>query len=383
MLPDEELQRCGECGEEFQELVEGGVLCQSCTPDPVLCGWCQETEVDEDEEICQPCENKTGECGDCGERQWERNLNDVGQVDAVCDSCYQFYGTCERCQDVYHENDLYSCDRSGDFHCDGCRWDCEEDDAIDNNGLHSYGYKPPLTFLGPSDDGLYMGVELEIDKGEIEEVVPALKDMREHDKVFYLKEDGSLGRNGVEIITHPATLVAHLDGTIPWQQILTTAKQHGYTSHDAKTCGLHVHLSRAGLGANVVKREATLSNMILFVWRHWEKVRKLSRRTNGQMMWCQPNHEVVRDFEPSKVENAKRVGRHVVLNNTNSDTIELRLFRGTLRLETLVATLQFSHHLVTFCRGKEAIDIVTGSWQGFTREVPQELKDYLEVRQCR
>jgi len=169
---------------------------------------------------------------------------------------------------------------------------------------------------------------------------------------------------------------------VPWAELVGLAKQYGYTSHEAQTCGLHVHLSRAGLGFTNSIRDATLSNMILFVWHHWEQVRKLSRRTDGQMQWCQPNHEAVLDFEPSKVEDAKRVGRHVVLNNTNADTIELRLFRGTLNLTTLFATLQFAHRLVTYCRGKEAIDVVTGSWASFTTDLPQELLTYLEVRQC-
>jgi len=380
----EELQQCEKCAVWFQELVVGGELCQDCTPMPSdinLCIWCGEERVECEDDMCPQCENDTGECEDCGERDWLRNLNTVNSGD-VCEGCYQYYGSCVHCSDTLHENQLYYCEGEDDSHCEDCSTTCYVvEERVNYNGLHDYGYRPSFTFFGNPPDSLHLGVELEIDCGDIE-VVGAFQGVAGYEDVFYLKEDGSLGRDGVEIVTHPASLAAHLDGTVPWAELVTLAKQYGYTSHEAQTCGLHVHLSRAGLGTTTTERDATLSNMILFVWRHWDNVRKLSRRTDGQMMWCRPNHNAVQDFEPSKVEDVKNVGRHVVLNNTNSDTIELRLFRGTLNLSTLFATLQFAHHLVTYCRGKEAIDVVTGSWASFTTDLPQELLTYLEVRQC-
>ena len=39
-------------------------------------------------------------------------------------------------------------------------------------------------------------------------------------------------------------------------------------------------------------------------------------------------------------------GRYTAVNLTNSDTVEIRMFRGTLKLNTLKATLQMVNHLV-------------------------------------
>lgn len=43
--------------------------------------------------------------------------------------------------------------------------------------------------------------------------------------------------------------------------------------------------------------------------------------------------------------------RHTAVNFTNSDTIEFRIFKGTLKYTTVMATLEMVHALVGFIKG--------------------------------
>ena len=54
------------------------------------------------------------------------------------------------------------------------------------------------------------------------------------------------------------TLDYHIN-KMSWRDILNRAVADGYRSHQAGTCGLHVHISRNALGANYEEQEATMS----------------------------------------------------------------------------------------------------------------------------
>jgi hypothetical protein len=305
------------------ETLDQGIIC-------IFCGVGYSANNDDDNGLCDTCQESTDTCEGCGNRDytgdmfsapddlivchrcWIENYircsdcgdfylaTDVSYIRSVwpeprssdanrtgyptCDSCLDKYSECPLCGDVVHAENAYFCDRCEDYHCENCGSYC------DSHNIHDYGYKPRPKFIGTPDDRLYLGVELEIDQGNID-VTGELTGIDPNEDLFYLKEDGSLGSSGVEIVTHPATLEAHLDGTIPWESIIATAKEFGYTSHSAKTCGLHVHLSRDGLGETTSDQDATLSNMILLLWRHWPNIQNLSRRTLSQLHWCQPNWE--------------------------------------------------------------------------------------------
>ena len=78
-----------------------------------------------------------------------------------------------------------------------------------------YSTKPEPVFFGDGEAGY--GVELEIDNGihrqdAARDIINAGKDH------VYVKEDGSLSRDGMEIVTHPATLDYHVNH-FPWTEI--------------------------------------------------------------------------------------------------------------------------------------------------------------------
>ena len=57
----------------------------------------------------------------------------------------------------------------------------------------------------------------------------------------------------------------------------------GYRSHQAGTCGLHIHVSRAAFGETSRTQDAAIARVLYFFEKHWEELLKFSRRTPRQL----------------------------------------------------------------------------------------------------
>ena len=74
-------------------------------------------------------------------------------------------------------------------------------------------------------------------------------------------------------------------------------------------------------------------------------------------------------------------GRYTAVNLTNADTVEIRMFRGTLKLNTLKATLQMVNHLVEMAVSMSDSEVQDMSWFDFLDDITEpELIQYLKER---
>lgn len=190
----------------------------------------------------------------------------------------------------------------------------------------------------------FFGVELAIDEGgELDYKARLLMDAANigGKKLIYCKHDGSL-ECGFEIVSHPMTLDYHMN-TMPWRDVTAKAKELDYISHKAGTCGLHIHVSRTAFGDTEQRQDACIARILFFFEKHWGELLKFSRRTQPQL-----EHWAARygyKTEPREIlndaKNRQSRNRYTCVNLTNTDTIEFRMFRGTLNLNSFLATLQF------------------------------------------
>lgn len=161
---------------------------------------------------------------------------------------------------------------------------------------------------------------------------------REQDRL-YIKHDGSLDE-GFELVTHPMSLSYHCK-KLPWQAMLDTLVDMGYRSHQTGTCGLHCHVNRNAFGETEAEQEAAIARILFFVERNWTELLNFSRRTMRQLeRWA--SRYGYKDQPKEILDHAKKggMGRYACVNLCNANTIEFRLFRGTLKYNTLIATLQ-------------------------------------------
>lgn len=284
------------------------------------------------------------------------------------------YTRCVRCGRIIDTDHCWYPLDNDDPYCADC---CS---TIENSPIHDYYFKPYPIFYG--DGPRYFGVELEIDDGgECDSSAEALMDVANQSKTLvYCKHDGSLD-DGFEIVTHPMSLDCQLH-EMPWAEVLDKAISMGYLSHQAGTCGLHVHVSRKAFGDTLDAQDNAIARVLFFVERHWAELLRFSRRTQRQLEQWAARYGY-RDRPGEMLEHVKKGhgSRYTCVNLTNADTIEFRMFRGTLKLNTLIAILQLVDHIcdaAIFMPDDELHDL---SWSSFVSAIKEpELVQYLKER---
>lgn len=330
--------------------------------------------------ICPDCANThTFVCDHCGERFMNAD-NHGDDSYALCEACYDdHYVRCARCGDLIPDEDACFDQNSDAYYCRNCYDRYCVDDVI-----HSYSYKPEPLFYG--EGPLYMGVELEADEGgrSNHNAAALLEVINTRRELAYVKSDGSLN-DGLELVTHPCTLAYHLHN-FPWAQALDKLREMDYTSHYARTCGLHVHVNRDAFGENEKEQEQNIAKILYIFERFWEEILRFSRRTERQVAQWAARYGY-KNTGREILEHAKRSsgpGRYACVNLTNYDTIEFRVFRGTLRYNTFIATLQFVERLCKVATSFSEEQIRTMTWPDLvlclTDSITPELAAYLKER---
>ena len=248
--------------------------------------------------------------------------------------------------------------------------------------IHDYYYKPTPLFRGAGPR--YFGVELEIDfGGEDDDSAQQIMEIANGNGVenLYCKHDGSLD-DGFELVTHPMTLHYHMK-KMPWARILQEAVSLGYTSHQAGTCGLHVHVNRNAFGDTEEARDAVIARILYFFEKNWEELLKFSRRTQRQLEHWAARYGY-KEQPKELLDHAKKGGhggRYSCVNLQNTDTIEFRIFRGTLKYNTLIATLQLLDRICDVALFMSDDELKAMSWTTFVAGCTQpELVRYLKER---
>lgn len=348
-----------------------------------ICEICQEDFAPEDLVefeglwVCGTCfEETTVVCQRCGTRIWRED--NAGDDDiCLCRACFDdHYVRCSHCQRIIREEDAYY----GDDDAPMC-FDCNRE-YNSRYAVQAYGYKPSPIFYGTSER--YLGVELELDcGGESDRNARTLMETANSEEPhIYIKHDGSLD-DGFEVVSHPMSLAYHLN-TMPWVEVLAKARELGYKSHQARTCGLHVHINRTAFGDTEKEQDAVIARILFFFEKHWEELLKFSRRTQRQVeQWA--NRYGYKDRPREILDHAKKSYsgvRYTAVNLTNGETIEFRLFRGTLKYNSFAATLQLVNRICdcACCLNDEELKAM--SWTTFAAGCTQypELVQYLKER---
>lgn len=377
-------RRCDDCGEwtwedEGYEVTNGDFICENCRDngDYTTCEDCGDVVPWDDvlainagtrDEffVCDSCADHYSTCDDCGSRFSDGLLHQDDAGTCICDECYdRRWYTCENCGRLVHTD--YVVYRNGCYYCE----DCGSDD--ESNSFHDYSYKPEPEFQFRSSeleklkllrgryisayeaqaDLLTFGVELEVDKGnDHNELCDRLAEL---DQPIYMKHDGSLGDEGVEIVTHPCSLAYH-QYELRWAEIARICKANDYESHDAVTCGLHVHVGRMALGKDRTERSTTAAKLVWLAYRLQNELLNFSRRGESELnRWASfpslaaPANLVTAGYSLTQTAlNTVTDGRYQAVNLCPGATVEFRLFRGTLKRDTIIATLQLVNNLTKY-----------------------------------
>lgn len=270
------------------------------------------------------------------------------------------FATCDHCGDTVKKEDAEFVKRdsvrgNNSFLCKKC---------VKRDFVLPYHYNyPDVKFFGDSKNNSvpYLGIELEVDEGGESDsnVRKIFRYTKNEDLFFYCSHDGSI-HDGFEIITQPATLEYHLQ--YDYNNLFRILRRMGYLSHDTSTCGLHIHFNKSFFGDNE-KRYTT--RLIYIINRFWEEIQTFSRRNERAMKRYSKKIELheVRNFYKDKNNNSSHENHYYAINISNEATIEFRMFKGTLNLDTFINTLQFVHNCIMCARNSDIKEIENMSFK--------------------
>lgn len=348
-----------------------------------------------DEIVCNDCVQTCQRCDSIGSTNDCFNWVDG---DLWCEGCVENRAYfCESCEEYNSNGSSYITDR-GESWCHPCTDDayyCEECDEWNAEGcdscadftsddgmriIHDYSYRPDAIFHSTDkNERLFFGIEVEVEAMDSKSTSAMHAHQLEGLDLAYLKHDGSL-QDGFEIVTHP---MSHdffkNEATELWTVIENLRSKSGMKvkAWDTKTCGLHIHISRTGFtnGAhmhrflNLVYSNpdfySTLAGRTSDQWAKFTDIYRndYERNAEGERLWDPDNGYAVtttRTFK-HKLDTASSSDRYSAVNTNNRDTLEMRIFRGSVNGETIKAQLDLAHASVEYTRTLTVQDILQGA----------------------
>ncbi|HCQ5967527.1 TPA: amidoligase family protein [Clostridioides difficile] len=226
---------------------------------------------------------------------------------------------------------------------------------------------------------LYLGIELEIDKGGKNEENAKFIQNFLGEKNCYIVKDGSL-EDGLEIVTHPCTLQYHKK--LAYKDLFKRLEEKGYKSHDTKTCGYHVHVNRDFFSTDLTIQDLCITKILYLIEKYWEYVKAIARRNSNQYsqrLGIKDNESMFELLIKAKGNNYR--SKYNVVNLEHDETIEFRMFRGTLKYETFIATMEFIYNLAYICKDTSLENIQNVEFQDILNVCQSEyLLEYFNSR---
>jgi len=339
-------------------------------------------------------------------------VRENGRMRTWCESCRDDGAVWIEDQEEYWQSDdahwsereqaYYSYDRDEEL----AESDYDDDDSDppeEPNRLMSYmtvvtDFVTRDTSFTPSPFGDFlMGVELEMaTEGSVGNAVELVRGALGEDYCV-CKSDGSLPRGGFEVVTAPRKLDEHIKRFGKW---LGEGIPSDFSAWDKESCGMHVHIDSRAFTAMTLGKFLMLINSSTNV----DFVRRIAGRhpevDKQAREYCAAEEQSILD-NPKHAIKGKSTRRYRMVNTTclkrseadrlgvqyvgerNFNTIELRIFRSSLKRERLLAQIEFTHAAVMFCRVASYRDLDYSSfikWLRTTNNTYPNLADWYGVR---
>lgn len=391
------IEYCANCGEVIENenyftLDDGRLVCDSCFNGDTVgrCEHCGRVFLIDDMEgltgvgyVCKNCVDEYTMCDHCGAYFLDTNMYTDGNINLCYDCRYDNYYECHECGDFVLNEDAVH--RNGNAYCE----DCAPEDIEDYiRSYHDNPYYEEKRFPEDNVKELF-GFELEMGGIDYEDdlLTAAKTVLSAANGDAWLCSDSSISDYGFELITHPMSLNYILNG-LNLEGILREAIDSGLLSHSTGTCGLHVHVNRGYLGKTTIDQDLTTAKLLILFSYFWDKIVHFSRRTASQLdEWAcydsisfDPQEDTIGTLCEKACEKRSYAERYRAINLCNRHTIEFRIFRGSLKLNTVLATLQFVYTVVNFAKKINVSDIQNVTWEQFIKSDFAELNGYLAER---
>jgi hypothetical protein len=111
---------------------------------------------------------------------------------------------------------------------------------------------------------------------------------------------------------------------------------------------------------------------------------RFTRRTESNLRRWASRYGIETDAKTTYKKAKGDYNRYRCINLQNDSTIEFRIFRGTLKYTTFVATLQLVNEICNICKRATTEDVESMCWADFVSQIDTEnraeLVEYLKIR---
>lgn len=298
-------------------------------------------------------------------------------------------------------------DREG-YDRDG--YDSDGDPRYGSRGreLHSYDYRPELTFYKADDDPhptTFYGIEIEMTSDCSSAEMRYIRDAGKREALFYAKSDGSV--DGFELNVHPVTW-AWASENFPW--IMVEKLEELGSSVLPESNGIHVHVSRAGF-TNATHQFRWMK----FFYRNQRNVERIAGRRASSWASFRESHRstqkahalnqmkqrghtarteewrtrryadpaITRPRSPVMEYDETTDNRYSAINTTNSATLEVRVFASTTDPHAFRSRVGLVAATVEYTRQLNARQVIAGGWdwEAFREWVIDNAETYPDLAQ--
>ena len=341
-------------------------------------------------------------------------VRENGRMRTWCESCRDDRAVWIEDQEEYWQSDdAHWSDREQAYYSYDRDEELAENDDDDDDGDYDRDEEPNRlmsymtvvtdfvardTSFTPSPFGDFlMGVELEMaTDGSVGSAVESVRDALGEDYCV-CKSDGSLPAGGFEVVTAPRKLDEHIKRFGEW---FGKGIPSNFSAWDKESCGMHVHIDSRAFTAMTLGKFLMLINSSTNV----DFIRRIAGRhptvDRQAREYCAAEDQSILD-NPKHALNGKSTRRYRMVNTTclkrseadrlgvqyvgerSFNTIELRIFRSSLKRERLLAQIEFTHAAVMFCRVASYRDLDYSSfikWLRTTNNTYPNLADWYGVR---
>jgi hypothetical protein len=271
----------------------------------------------------------------------------------ICVASYErSFFTCPGCDTIYNQDEIN--ERDGEDYCQDCyvELDDEDDDTVRHTVVQPYDVDVLSELSGFLNakgeniikrEGLYLGVELEVLPRDTSGL--AARAVLDCVKGYaILKRDGSIPDRGFEIVSVPATHAWHQTG---WDGFFAgPAKQ--LSGWSQKSCGMHVHVSRAAISP------LTLGRILVFVNDKNNRGFIDAVAGRGSNSYCMKLDKKLTD---GRQRSSSQRFEAVNIETRGHATIEFRIFQSNVARPGFLKNIDFVAAICLWSRDASNLDL--------------------------
>jgi hypothetical protein len=188
---------------------------------------------------------------------------------------------------------------------------------------------------------------------------------------LYFKQDGSLS-HGVEIVAHPMTYAFLKSKRTELTAMLQDMVRQGMRGYEPGTAGIHVHMSKDSFTS------MHLYKFMKLVYENPDLTVKVSQRQRNRLdQWASitrenPTDAALKRKAERKTENINGAGRYVAVNLQPANTVEIRLFRSTLKPVSFFKCIEYVTAAYFYSKDAELGDLTQAKFLSWVAEQREE-----------